>query len=330
MFELSYAFTFFFPSFDSNEHLLRAEFHLFVKRLVSRNRRRRTQLTFHLVQPNGELFALRSYSMAQSTVGWYIFDVSSFVEGTVLTLAKRRKSVRIALTFEARKANGKIQEVSLKRFVGHAGQGKPFIVIFSNDSRHLSIDQITRESPKLRLPVPPIQMEEGVDDDDPRLLSRQRRQVAPLHDGFGGPAWVQRPTHRRRHQKRKRRRRRKKKQRRLSMPQAWPRPRLGAKLPPMRVPAGALNVSEEPKQCGVQPMILDFRDIGWTDWIISPQSFPMNTCGGPCQHLLWQVRSQGAWKQVGCLSACGSVCCPVFGFAMSVTLQRMECSLMNK
>jgi hypothetical protein len=43
--------------------------------------------------------------------------------------------------------------------------------------------------------------------------------------------------------------------------------------------------------CGLRHLVVDFADIGWNEWIISPPSFQANYCGGSCKFPLTTVRN---------------------------------------
>ncbi len=46
----------------------------------------------------------------------------------------------------------------------------------------------------------------------------------------------------------------------------------------------------EPKNCARRYLKVDFADIGWSEWIISPKSFDAYFCSGSCQFPMPKVR----------------------------------------
>ena len=47
----------------------------------------------------------------------------------------------------------------------------------------------------------------------------------------------------------------------------------------------------EPRNCARRYLKVDFADIGWSEWIISPKSFDAYYCSGACQFIRQQI-----WK----------------------------------
>ena len=78
---------------------------------------------------------------------------------------------------------------------------------------------------------------------------------------------------------RHRRRRRKNRRRRLPLPKVWQKQRENLSGPRRG----------QQKQCGRRKLYVDFKDIGWGDWIISPKSFAAHYCSGQCQFPLRKV-----------------------------------------
>uniref|UniRef100_A0A914CD45 TGF-beta family profile domain-containing protein n=1 Tax=Acrobeloides nanus TaxID=290746 RepID=A0A914CD45_9BILA len=52
---------------------------------------------------------------------------------------------------------------------------------------------------------------------------------------------------------------------------------------------GASHHLEKQSGCARRDMIVDFRDIGWEDWIIAPKSFEAHYCAGSCPYPLESV-----------------------------------------
>ena len=47
--------------------------------------------------------------------------------------------------------------------------------------------------------------------------------------------------------------------------------------------------SHRERLCGKRRLVVDFADIGWSEWIISPKSFEAYYCSGQCPFPLAQV-----------------------------------------
>jgi hypothetical protein len=43
------------------------------------------------------------------------------------------------------------------------------------------------------------------------------------------------------------------------------------------------------KKCARREFVVNFRDIGWDDWIIAPKKFEAHYCAGNCEFPLEQV-----------------------------------------
>ena len=52
-----------------------------------------------------------------------------------------------------------------------------------------------------------------------------------------------------------------------------------------------IKVGSQDYLCGRKRLAVDFADIGWSDWIISPRSFEAHYCAGSCPFPLTKVRS---------------------------------------
>ena len=84
---------------------------------------------------------------------------------------------------------------------------------------------------------------------------------------------------RRKHRKRKNRRRNRKNRRRILLPEEWEDYHDNLATP-----------DNNPGQvCSRRRLVVDFADIGWGDWIISPKSFEAHYCSGTCPFPLTKV-----------------------------------------
>ncbi|RUS79895.1 hypothetical protein EGW08_012333 [Elysia chlorotica] len=93
--------------------------------------------------------------------------------------------------------------------------------------------------------------------------------------------------------RRKNRRKRKKKHRsrylsnssqhELKTPSEWDSSSMDkSRSPPLGRSGEAQSASEDAALCGRRKLVVDFADIGWEDWIISPKSFQAHYCAGEC------------------------------------------------
>ncbi|KAG8276971.1 hypothetical protein J6590_052889 [Homalodisca vitripennis] len=53
----------------------------------------------------------------------------------------------------------------------------------------------------------------------------------------------------------------------------------------LRSETSITGAAAEVGACAVRKLTLDFSEIGWSDWIISPQTFDANYCSGSCYPL---------------------------------------------
>ncbi|XP_078660599.1 growth/differentiation factor 10-like [Branchiostoma floridae x Branchiostoma belcheri] len=101
----------------------------------------------------------------------------------------------------------------------------------------------------------------------------------------------------------------------------------GRKRKLIRIPVGtsgdrstteddADDTQETPVVCSRRPMRVDFADIGWSDWIISPKAFDAYYCAGTCDFPMSKVMKpsnhatiQSIMRTVGITSGVPSPCC---------------------
>ena len=87
---------------------------------------------------------------------------------------------------------------------------------------------------------------------------------------------------RRKHRRRKQRKRHGKRGKKLKLPKGWndfSRDRLLSRE----------SSDSEEQVCGRKKLVVNFADIGWGDWIISPKSFKAHYCAGACPFPLNKV-----------------------------------------
>ena len=62
--------------------------------------------------------------------------------------------------------------------------------------------------------------------------------------------------------------------------------------------------SADKKLCARQKLVLDFTDIGWSNWIIAPKAFDSNYCAGRCPYPQSQVSQRLLFMYVGSDTVC--------------------------
>uniref|UniRef100_A0A8U7P0R9 Uncharacterized protein n=1 Tax=Corvus moneduloides TaxID=1196302 RepID=A0A8U7P0R9_CORMO len=60
-----------------------------------------------------------------------------------------------------------------------------------------------------------------------------------------------------------------------------PQPRTQARTP-HRVHRRGIDCGGDSRMCCRQEFFVDFKEIGWEDWIIQPEGYHMNYCAGLC------------------------------------------------
>lgn len=88
-----------------------------------------------------------------------------------------------------------------------------------------------------------------------------------------------------RSQRRKQRRKNKRKDKTLPLPAEWEALARQEENRDNVIPA----MHSQPHVCGKRKLIVDFADIGWSDWIIAPKSFEAHYCAGQCPFPLTKV-----------------------------------------
>ncbi|KAK3760549.1 hypothetical protein RRG08_022833 [Elysia crispata] len=131
----------------------------------------------------------------------------------------------------------------------------------------------------------------GTDQNKPRLL--------PSPDVYAKYQRRQKKEDERRRRKNRRKRKKKKhrsqflpstSQRELRTPSKWDSPKEDkSRSPPQDRTGETVSSSEGSGVCGRRKLVVDFADIGWEDWIISPKYFQAHYCAGECTFPLTKV-----------------------------------------
>ncbi|XP_062566779.1 bone morphogenetic protein 3-like [Saccostrea cucullata] len=295
-------FIFNLTSIRRTERLLSAEIHLYKRKPKRFNPKKDIELKMYEVAPH-YMSEEGKITMRAESYGWQWYDVTEAVGSC---LAARRKVPHLfALNFKAEKQNGKLRDIALRKFIRH--HSMPFLIVYTNDTQESRFDQLdsladkiksestsnnkNSEKKKLSDVVTDIKIRDkrSIYDneipEDPDDYDRIERKfnIPQTHPGIlqtrrqnrnknPGSRLIPYPSKakRRKHKKRKNRRKKNRRKNRV-FPKEWKNVKQ--------------NMATEEKSghlCGRQKLVVDFADIGWGDWIISPKSFEAHYCAGSC------------------------------------------------
>ena len=313
----------------THEDIISAEIHLYKRKKSNSKKHRSRDLEFilHEVAPH---YAKESGKvvMPSEVYGWQWFDVTNVVKNCVLD--RRTIAHALGLNFKVSKSRVNSNILHLKRFIHR--HSVPYLIIYSNDSQDIDINQIThlsknkeksnkdiaatnadvlsdnRSNQRLRrsiddnsadlpmyssrarsisiltneIPDDPSDYDKHypIDVKDiqthPRMLQTRKESRHKIND----PRIIPYPgeyTEKKRRRKNKRKKQRGRQKNKLELPKAWD------DLTEM----AEEEVSEQ--TCGKKKLTIDFNDIGWGEWIISPKSFKAHYCSGTCTFPLTKV-----------------------------------------
>ncbi|XP_061168044.1 bone morphogenetic protein 3-like [Saccostrea echinata] len=294
-------FIFNLTSIRRTELLLSAEIHLYKRKPKRFNPKKDIELKMYEVAPH-YMSEEGKITMRAESYGWQWYDVTKAVGSC---LAARRKVPHLfALNFKAEKQNGKLRDIALRKFIRH--HSMPFLIVYTNDTQESRFDQLDSladkiksdstsnknlEKKKLSDVVTDIKIRDkrSIYDNEipenPDDYGRIERKfnIPQTHPGIlqtrkqnrnknSGSRRIPYPSKAKRRKHRKRKNRRKKNRRKNRVfPKEWKNVKQ--------------NMATEEKSghlCGRQKLVVDFADIGWGDWIISPKSFEAHYCAGSC------------------------------------------------
>ena len=317
-------FMFDLSSLTSTKQLINAEIHLYKRKKSKYNRHADLELNLYEIAPHYSV-ERNSIKLNIASHGWQWYDVTDVVTSCV---AQRRVAPHsLGINFKVIKSSGTPSVFNLKRFIQH--HSTPYLIIYSNDSDDLDIidnqsdeenaDDVSSESDDAIIPQRSPRNKRSVSDnsaDLPIYSSRARslsiltNEIPEVPDEFRPyPIGINIKTHpgmlqtrketrhrisdtrlipypgeggNRRRRKKLRERRRKKNKKgkkgdKLDLPKKWD-------------DLEAMAEGDESRDlCGRKKLILDFNDIGWGDWVISPKSFKAHYCAGRCPFPLTKV-----------------------------------------
>lgn len=317
-------FIFNLTSLISTEQMISAEIHLFKRRKNHYNKNGNLELILHEIAPN---YVIESgkITVRPESYGWQWFDVTNNVQSCLA--ARRDMPNALGLNFKMMKPEGNVHIWKLKRFMHH--HSVPYLVIYSNDSDELDLDDLEKATKNLKLTGETLQSEVDSKTDikvNKRTHERRKRSIKdnsadlpamypiarsrsiltneipedpndyrtypvglgiqthpgmlqtrkesrhkltdtrliPYPDGYLENKKLKKWRNRRRKGKRGR------KKNRIELPKEWE-----------ELQNQAIEDHSE-TYCGKRKLIVDFNDIGWGEWIISPKSFKAHYCSGSC------------------------------------------------
>ena len=140
--------------------------------------------------------------------------------------------------------------------------------------------EITRKDLNWDPPTKPVST--SISAPDAAKTDDTDADLIPYPDEFVDRRRKNRRRNRRRNRKHGRRRRPHHNERQLPLPPAWE-----AELRKENLTG---RLGDRKGLCGRRKLVVDFADIGWNDWIISPKSFEAHYCAGQCPFPLVKVR----------------------------------------
>lgn len=302
-------FVFNLTSISRTEQLLSAEIHLYKRKPKRFNPKKDIELKMYEVAPH-YMSEEGKITMRAESFGWQWYDVTDAIYSCLA--ARRNVPHLFALNFKTEKQNGKLKDIALKRFIRH--HSMPFLVVYTNDTQENRFDQLdtladkikmdssnsykNTETRKLQDEVIDIKLRDkrSIFDNEipenPIIYQHTERKfnIPQTHPGIlqtrkqnrnknSGSRRIPYPDKGKRRRNRKRKNRRKKNRRRNRVfPKEW-----------KHVKQNMATEENNEQLCGRRKLIVDFADIGWGDWIISPKSFEAHYCAGSCPFPLTKV-----------------------------------------
>lgn len=306
---------------NSQEEIISAEIHVYKRRKTNYNKHGDLEFILHEIAPH---YTKESGKIVVTpeVYGWQWFDVTNVVKSCV---TEGRSAHALGLNFKVSKPHGNSNILHLTRFIHR--HSVPYLIIYSNDSQNIDIDSLSnsREQTKnlksgtfsevdtklqqrtkrslgdnsadiplynsrarsisiLTNEIPedpedynrpyPINVKEI--QTHPRMLQTRKESRHKITD----PRLIPYPGDYVEKRKRKKNRRKKGRGRRrnqLELPKAWD---------------DLTELAEEDesdRSCGRKRLTVNFNDIGWGEWIISPKSFKFHYCAGSCTFPLTKV-----------------------------------------
>lgn len=300
-------FVFNLSSVSRTEQLLSAEIHLYKRKPKRFNHKKDIELKMYEVAPH-YMSEEGKITMRAESFGWQWYDVTEAIDSCLA--ARRRVPHLFALNFKTEKQNGKLKDIALKKFIRH--HSMPFLIVYTNDTQENRFDQLDSLADKIKsdAPVKKETVKKMIPDEVAEVKLRDKRSIydneipenpvdyqrierkfniPQTHPGIlqtrrqnrnknSGSRLIPYPGKGKRKKNRKRKNRRRKNRRRnKEFPKEW-----------KDVQQNMATEGKHGQLCGRQKLIVDFADIGWGDWIISPKSFEAHYCAGSCPFPLTQ------------------------------------------
>lgn len=305
-------FVFNLTSVTSTEQLISAEIHLYKRKRQKFNKKSALEILLHEVAPH-ETKDSGNIVVNPESYGWQWFDVT----GVVLSCLS--DSYSLGLNFKVVKPHGNSM-LQLKRFVKR--HSVPYLIIYSNDSKNIDLEDFNSlsEQSNIRgnevdvvlsditkrnkrslsdnsadLPVynsrarslSLLTNEIPEDPEDynrpypidiktlqthPGMLQTRKESRHKLKDQqlIPYPGEYQDKKSKRNRNKKRKNKKSKRRKNHIQLPKEW---------------KDLQQMAEEEKSdkaCSKKNLIVDFNDIGWGEWIISPKSFKAHYCSGVC------------------------------------------------
>lgn len=285
----------------SDEHPLKAEIHLNLAkkpRLKTAKKSNRVMKCF-IVNDANDLQELR---LVKSAPEWIAFDVL----GALLRSKRPTMPLICGKPRPRSQAMHHFSAIRLKKF-------NPFLVIFAHDRTNLAskLQNVTLPTAKLqrsKRSVNPAYYAYTVEEPDPTSpavmkvkalqstgaespMDRQEEQNAKYSDELQGPTIPYPPGY---HRRKFGRKSKNKGGRNRQLPQTWMKATYhdvtgGEQSIASQQPTVVLLQPAPSQPCQLYDLVVEFRDIGWGDWIISPKSFEAHYCAGMCPFPLDKV-----------------------------------------
>nr|WND63736.1 bone morphogenetic protein 3 [Sinonovacula constricta] len=307
-------------SMTSTEQMISAEIHFYKRRKTRFNEKADLELILHQITPLTVTLS-GAIKIQKGSFGWQWHDITDDV--TKCLNNDQHKPYSLGLNFESLSSNGKANLIKLKRFTYR--HSLPYLIIYSNDSQDLDIEDIDQNTVKIDheipltdnnvdsrtklsklIPVRSKREKRSLDDNSADLPAYSRARSMSIltneipenpDDYRAYPINVNIATHpgmlqtrkesrhklgdsrliplpgefvAKRKNKKQKQKKKNRKQNKLELPRDW------EKLHNMG------DTGNKGSLCGRRKLTVDFNEIGWGEWIISPKSFKAHYCAGSC------------------------------------------------
>lgn len=266
----------------ASEVILRAELHAYIRRRKSKPHVYRFKL-WDLIQTS--LPSLEQREIKESEVGWTVYEVTKSVLNCRTPNTKSQHLLGISV--EGANERRKFRYLPMKRLVGFNSQ--PFLLLFSNERTNTNSTGSDIMQDRLK-----DMLTKTIEENNRRKRSIHDNELPeyPLYrihglqlvsssgsydkDSSHNSRTLSHPQHLNNRRSRGKKKDRKRKHRKL--PFVWKK--WG------KIHQNDATIADDEfrdvRTCQKKSLIVDFAEIGWTDWIISPKTFEANYCAGQC------------------------------------------------